>query len=163
MPTAARPASCVRVGVRRIAENGPACCGERTMRTTPCAWSMLLGAGVALWATALRGPSEQRIREVVDSCLQGVVNTDRGVLERAGDRNACVKSVKAGEEGGEAAYVIPIDAIFDRWTPVVAKTSLIKVQSVDAVDGKMEAVKFKLDLNEGKYIDCLCLYQVNGG
>jgi hypothetical protein len=133
------------------------------MRITPLAWSALLGAGIALYVTTPKGSSEQRIREVVDSYMQDVANTQGHALERAGDGNAHTRSVKAGEAGGEAVYVIPIDALFDRWAPAMCETCLNKAQPADPGGGKMEAVKFEFDLNEGRHIDCLFSYSMNGG
>lgn len=132
------------------------------MRTTPCAWSVLLGAGLALWATTLRQPSEQRIREVVDSCLRGEAATDRGVVAPIGGRETCVASLRAGGERGDAVYLVLIDSLFDRCTPDTAKTTLARVQSASAGEGKTESAKFELDLSGCEYISGLLLHELDG-
>ena len=123
---------------------------------------VILGAGTTLYATKGDDPDEARIREVVDLYFNGVVNADRALLERAWDRNAHMKHVKADRDGIEAVHVVPIDVAFEWWTRVKAKTSLGKVLSVDIVDGKMAFVKFEFHYNKLDYIDYLSLYKVNG-
>lgn len=134
------------------------------MKTTgcACAWAALLGAGVAHWATALREPSEQRIREVVNSCLQDASNTERHALGKLRDANMYTESIRPGQEGGDAVRFIASDAPLDRRTAATSATHSVKRLSADAIGWGVAAVLFELNLNKGQYIDCLFLHQVDG-